>query len=49
VAERERYVLDDLSAAAVGRPTLMSLRRRRATAQNLADIEALELLERLDE
>jgi hypothetical protein len=49
VTESERYELGDLSVAVIARSTLIALKRRRATAQDLADIEALELLDRLDE
>jgi hypothetical protein len=49
LAESERYELDDLSVAVIARSTLVELKRRRATAQDLADIEAIELLDELDE
>lgn len=49
LAESERYELDDLSVAVIARSTLIELKRRRATAQDLADIDAIELLDALDE
>jgi hypothetical protein len=49
VAESERYELEHISVAVIARSTLIELKRRRASAQDLADIEALELLDRLDE
>jgi hypothetical protein len=49
VVESERYQLDDLPVAVVARATLIGLKQRRASRQDLADIEAIELLERLDE
>jgi hypothetical protein len=49
VAESERYELDGLSILVIARSTLIELKRRRATSQDLADVEAIELLDRLDE
>lgn len=49
VAERERYKLDETPVAVIARSTLIELKRRRGSAQDVADIEAIQLLDRLDE
>ena len=49
VSESERYTLDDLTVEVMARSTLIDLKQRRSSHLDLADIEAIELLERLDE
>ncbi len=49
VAESEEYEFDGLLIKVINRATLIELKGRRASAQDLADIEAIELLDRLDE
>jgi hypothetical protein len=49
VAESERYELGDISVAVLARSTLIELKRRRGSGQDMADIEAIELLDRLEE
>ncbi len=49
VAESERYELENLSVAVMARSTLITLKRRRSSHLDLADIEAIELLDRLEE
>lgn len=48
VAESEVYERDGVEVKVMNRKTLIDLKRRRASAQDLADIEAIELLDRLD-
>jgi hypothetical protein len=48
VAESERYELGDISVAVLARSTLIELKRRRGSGQDMADIEAIELLDRLE-
>jgi hypothetical protein len=47
--EGERYELGELMVVVVARATLIELKRARGSSQDLADIEAIELLERLDD
>ena len=49
VADSEVYGRDKLKVRVMNRKTLIDLKRRRASAQDLADIEAIEQLEQLDE
>jgi hypothetical protein len=49
VAESERYELGDITVAVLARSTLIELKRRRGSGQDMADIEAIELLDRLEE
>jgi hypothetical protein len=49
VAESERYELGDISVAVLAGSTLMELKRRRGSGQDMADIEAIELLDRLED
>lgn len=49
ISESERYTLDDLTVEVMARSTLIDLKQRRSSHLDLADIEAIELLERLDE
>lgn len=49
IADSECHVIDDLTVAVIARPTLVALKRRRSSHQDLADIEAIELLDRLDD
>ena len=49
VAESERYELGDITVAVLARATLIELKRRRGSGQDMADIEAIELLDRLEE
>ena len=49
VAESERYALDDMTVDVIARATLIELKRRRGSGLDLADIEAIQLLDRLDE
>jgi hypothetical protein len=48
VAESERYELGDLTVAVLARSTLIELKWRRGSGQDMADIEAIELLDRLE-
>lgn len=49
VAESERYELEDLTVTVMARSTLIALKRRRRSHLDLADIEAIEMLDRLDD
>lgn len=49
LAKSERYELDGMTVAVLARSTLIELKRIRGSKQDLADIEAIELLDRLDE
>jgi hypothetical protein len=49
VADSEHYELRDISVAVLARSTLIELKRRRGSGQDMADIEAIELLDRLEE
>jgi hypothetical protein len=49
LADSEQYELGELTVAVVARTTLIELKRRRGSKLDLADIEAIELLDRLDE
>jgi hypothetical protein len=49
IAESERYELGDITVAVLARSTLIELKRRRGSGQDMADIEAIELLDRLEE
>jgi hypothetical protein len=49
VAESERYELGDITVVVLARATLIDLKRRRGSGQDMADIEAIELLDRLEE
>ncbi|MDQ3588161.1 MAG: hypothetical protein M3350_03285 [Actinomycetota bacterium] len=49
VAESERYELDDLPVAVMSRRTLIALKRQRGSLLDLSDIEAIELLDKLDD
>ncbi len=48
VAESERYEFEDMTIDVMARATLIELKRRRGSGLDLADIEAIELLDRLD-
>jgi hypothetical protein len=48
VADSERYELGDITVAVLARSTLIELGRR-GSGQDMADIEAIELLDRLEE
>lgn len=48
VADSEVYARDDVTVRVMNRKTLIDLKRRRASAQDLADIDAIELLDQLD-
>jgi len=45
--EAETYELDGERVKVMNRRTLIDLKRRRSSAQDLADIEAIELLDEL--
>lgn len=47
IADCERYELDGMTVAVMARATLVELKRRRASGLDLADIEAIQLLETL--
>ncbi len=47
IADCERYELDGMSVAVIARATLVELKRRRASGLDLADVEAIRLLEGL--
>jgi len=49
IAESERYELEDLTVTVMARSTLIALKRRRSSHLDLADIEAIELLDHLDD
>jgi hypothetical protein len=49
VAESERYELDGMTVAVIARSTLIELKRRRGSGLDLADIEAIRLLDRMDD
>ncbi len=49
LAESERYELDDLTVAVIARSALIALKRERGWHQDLADIEAIRLLDELGE
>jgi hypothetical protein len=49
LAKSERYELDGMTVAVLARSTLIELKRIRGSKQDLADIEAIQLLDRLDE
>jgi len=49
LADSERYELDELSVAVIARSTLIALKEKRASPQDLADIEAIRLLDRLED
>lgn len=49
VAESEVYQRGDVAIKVMNRRTLIELKRRRASAQDLADIEAIALLDELDD
>ena len=49
VAESERYEFEDMTIDVMARATLIELKRRRGSGLDLADVEAIELLERLDD
>lgn len=49
VADSEVYERDEVKVRVMNRKTLIDLKRRRASAQDLADVEAIELLDQLDE
>lgn len=49
VVDCERYELDGMTVAVMARATLIDLKRRRGSGLDLADIEAIELLEQLDD
>jgi len=49
VADVEVYERDDVKVRVMNRKTLIDLKRRRASAQDLADIDAIELLDRFYE
>lgn len=48
LSESERYELDDMTVAVIARATLIELKRRRGSGLDLADVEAIRLLDRLD-
>jgi hypothetical protein len=48
VAESERYELGDITVAVLARSTLIELKRRPGSGQDMAGIEAIEL-DRLEE
>ncbi len=49
IADCERYELDGMTVAVMARQTLIELKRRRASGLDLADIDAIELLDALEE
>jgi len=49
VSESEHYTLEDMTVQVMARSTLIALKQRRRSHLDLADIEAIELLEQLDE
>ncbi len=49
LAESEHYSVEDLSVAVIARSTLIALKQQRGSHLDLADIEAIQLLDRLDE
>ena len=49
IADCERYELDGMAVAVMARATLIELKRRRASGLDLADIEAIGLLDTLGE
>lgn len=49
IAESERYQFDDITVCVIARSTLIELKRRRGSGLDLADIEAIQVLDRLDE
>ena len=49
LAESERYALDDMTVAVSARATPIELKRRRGSGLDLADIEAIQMLDRLGE
>jgi hypothetical protein len=49
IADCERYELEGMTVAVIARTTLIELKLRRASGLDLADIEAIRLLDRLDD
>jgi hypothetical protein len=49
IADCERYELQGMDVAVMARATLIQLKRRRASGLDLADIEAIRLLETLEQ
>ncbi len=49
VAESEHYEVDALPVAVIARSTLIALKQQRGSHLDLADIEAIRMLDRLDE
>ena len=49
VADSESYRFEDMTVRVMARGTLIELKRRRASGLDLADIEAIRLLDELDD
>lgn len=49
LAQSERYEVEDMTIAVMNRRTLIEMKRSRASLQDLADIEAIEQLDALDD
>ncbi len=49
LAESERYQFDDITVDGIARSTLIELKLRRGSGLDLAVIEAIQVLDRLDE